>query len=164
MYTTLHFDDLPVSADLTPGITEKKKHGRRDESLATPKTSRHKIITLFGTLNKPCFFFLFTKMAISGVSWANFTLLSEYSTKICFPPHKKRQNNATLKYTLVPKSYSPKLSDLIPFSSFLCHPYCTHVQWMTYREGAILSLTRSLTRSLRFYSMCNRWLCSAGSF
>ena len=26
-------------------------------------------------------------------------------------------------------------------------PYCTHVQWMTYCEGAILSLTRSLRTS-----------------
>ena len=29
---------------------------------------------------------------------------------------------------------------------FLCHPYCTHVQWKTYCEGAILSLTHSLRR------------------
>ena len=32
--------------------------------------------------------------------------------------------------------------------SFLCHPYCTQVQWMTNRKGAILSLTHSLTPPL----------------
>ena len=49
---------------------------------------------------------------------------------------------------------------------FLCHLYCKHVQWMTYCEGAILSLTHSLTHSLAHSavsSMCNRWLCNAGS-
>ena len=34
---------------------------------------------------------------------------------------------------------------------------------MTYCEGAILSLTRPLTRSLCVSSICNRWLNSAGS-
>ena len=55
--------------------------------------------------------------------------------------------------------YDATGDDVSEPNSFLCHPYCTHEQWMTYCEGAILSLTHSLHR----YSICNRWLCSAGS-
>ena len=74
------------------------------------------------------------------------------------------------------KGYAPVLTGIVIHATlywirqiaFLCHPYCTHVQWMTYCEGVILSLTRPLahrplTRSLHCYSICNRWLCSAGS-
>ena len=73
-------------------------------------------------------------------------------------PPERRQKGA--------RTGQVKPLEWLKYALFLCHPYCTHMQWMTYREGAILSLTHSPTHSLAHSavsSMCNRLLCSAGS-